>query len=173
MAEAIGRRDLIRLAAGAAMTAKARAAGKPRFFTTEELALVDELTEMIIPADEKSGGAKAAGVAAYIDGRLAEAFEQAERDTWRNGLARVNALAGEMHGKPFMQCAAAARTAVMARMAANEEHPKTPEEVFFRELKSLTVFGYYTSKIGIHDDMGYLGNTYQQGEFAGELPGAQ
>ncbi len=55
-------------------------------------------------------------------------------------------------------------------MAANEENPKAAEEVFFRELKSLTVFGYYTSKVGIHDDMGYLGNTYQQGEYAGELP---
>jgi gluconate 2-dehydrogenase gamma chain len=170
MAEEFGRRELIRLAAGAAMATKTRAAGRPKFFTPEEFALVDELTEMIIPADEKSGGAKAAEVAAYIDGRLAEAFEQSTRDTWRNGLARVNALAGEMHGKPFMQCAATARTAVLARMAANEGTPKAAEEAFFRELKSLTVFGYYTSKTGIHDDMGYLGNTYQQGEYAGELP---
>ncbi len=173
MAEAIGRRDLIRLAAGAAMTAKARAAGKPRFFTPEELGLVGELSEMIIPADGKSGGAKAAGVAEYIDGRLAEAFEQTERDTWRSGLARVQALAREMHGKPFLECAPAARTAVLTRMAANEDNPKAAEELFFRELKSLTVFGYYTSNIGIHDDMGYLGNTYQQGDYAGELPGDQ
>ena len=171
MAEEFGRRDLIRLAAGAAMAAKARAAGKPKFFTPEEFALVDELTEMIIPADGKSGGAKAAGVAEYIDGRLAEAFEQSQRDTWRNGLAGVNALARQMHGKPFLECGAAARTAVLTRMAANEENPKSAEEMFFRELKSLTVFGYYTSKIGIHDDMDYLGNTFQQGDYAGELPG--
>ena len=37
------------------------------FFTPEELALVDELSEMIIPADAHSPGARAARVAAYID----------------------------------------------------------------------------------------------------------
>lgn len=131
---------------------------------------MDELTEMIIPADGKSGGARAAAVAEYIDGHLAEAFEQSTRDLWRSGLARVNALAAEMHGKPFPECDAAGRTAVLTRMAAHEDAPKAPEELFFRELKAMTVFGYYTSKIGIHDDMGYLGNTFQQGDYAGELP---
>jgi hypothetical protein len=29
------------------------------------------------------------------------------------------------------------------------------------------VFGYYTSKIGIHADQEYKGNVYQPGEFAG------
>jgi hypothetical protein len=171
MAHEIGRRDLIKLTAGAAMVSQARAAGQPKFFTPDEYALVEELTELIIPADEKSGGAKAAKVAEYIDGRLAEAFEPPERDTWRQGLARVNAISNEMYGAPFLKCTGTQRAAVLTRMAANEPNPKAPEELFFRELKSATVQGYYTSKIGIHDDMGYLGNTYQQGDYAGELPG--
>ena len=50
---------------------------------------MSELTEIIIPADEKSGGAKAAGVAQYIDQRLAEAFVQSERDEWRKQLALI------------------------------------------------------------------------------------
>ena len=51
------------------------------FFTRQELALVDELTEMIIPADEHSPGARAAKVAAYIDARLAEALDAKDRTT--------------------------------------------------------------------------------------------
>lgn len=171
MGETFGRRDLIRLAAGAALAAQARAGGQPKFLTPEEFTLLDELTEVILPADAQSGGARAAGVAEYIDGRLAEAFEQSERDAWRGGLARVNALSHEMHGQPFRQCTPAARTAVVTRMAANEGNPQAVEEKFFRELKSMTVFAYYTSPIGIHDDMGYRGNVFQQGEYAGELPG--
>jgi gluconate 2-dehydrogenase gamma chain len=166
----IGRRDLIKITAGAALVSQSRAAGAHRFFTADEYALVDELTELIIPADDRSGGARAALVAAFIDATLAEAFEQSERDTWRNGLARVNALAREMHGADFLKCNTSARIAVLTRMAKNETAPQAPEELFFRELKSLTVRGYYTSKIGIHDEMGYLGNTLQQGEYAGELP---
>ena len=169
MPHEIARRDLVKLA-GVALVSRAHAATQPRFFTLEEYAMVEELTEMIIPADEKSGGAKAAGVAAYIDGKLAEAFDASERDSWRQGLARVNALAAEMHGGTFLSCGAPERIAVLSRMAANERQPEKSEEIFFRELKRLTIFGYYTSKIGIHDDMGYLGNTYQQGDYAGELP---
>jgi gluconate 2-dehydrogenase gamma chain len=169
MSHEFARRDLVKLA-GVALATTARAAIQPRFFTPEEYALVEELTEMIIPADEKSGGAKAAGVAGYIDAKLAEASDASERDTWRKGLARVNALAAGMHGSAFLSCTASQRTAVLSRMAANERKPEKPEEIFFRELKTLTVFAYYTSRIGIHDDMGYLGNTYQQGDFAGELP---
>jgi gluconate 2-dehydrogenase subunit 3-like protein len=169
MAHELGRRDLIKLTAGAAISS-ARAAGQPKFFTPDEFAMVEELTELIIPADEHSGGAKAARTAEYIDGRLAEAFEQAERDAWRKGLARVNALSREMHGAAFLPCTAAQRLAVVTRMAAHEQDPKAPREIFFGQLKSYTVQGYYTSKVGIHDDMGYLGNTIQQGEYAGELP---
>ena len=166
----IGRRDLIKITAGAALASQSRAAGAHKFFSGDEYALVDELTELIVPADDHSGGARAARVAEFIDSALAEAFQQSERDTWRSGLARVNALSREMHGSDFLKCAAPARIAVLTRMAQSEMEPKRPEEQFFRELKSLTVRGYYTSKIGIHDEMGYLGNTLQQGDYAGELP---
>ena len=172
MAE-IGRRDLIMIAGAAALASQARAAGTYKFFTADEYALVDELSERIIPADDHSGGARAARVAEFIDAVLAEAFQQSERDTWRSGLARVNALSREMHGVDFLKCAVPARIDVLTRMAGNEAVPERPEEHFFRELKSLTIRGYYTSKIGIHDEMGYLGNTLQQGDYAGELPGGK
>ena len=38
--------------------------------------MLDELTEIIIPTDSHSPGAKAAKVAVYIDKSLAEAFEE-------------------------------------------------------------------------------------------------
>src|SRR5215813_14778136 len=43
---------------------------KPLFFSPEQFRLVEHLTEMIIPADD-SPGAKAAGVAEFIDFMLA------------------------------------------------------------------------------------------------------
>jgi len=55
------------------------AAGGPKFFTKDEFTMVDELTELIIPTDEHSPGAKAARCAAYIDARLAEAFDDEPR----------------------------------------------------------------------------------------------
>jgi hypothetical protein len=179
-ASAPSRREVLKITAGAALAvpllqtgaAAAPAAAAPRFFTRDELALLDELSEMIIPADAHSGGARAAKVAPFIDGRFADAVlppELEARKRWKDGLARVDALAREMHGGSFLAGTPEQRVAVLTRMSANEGSPKAPEELFFRELKGRTIHGYYTSKIGIHEEMEYKGNTLQA-SYAGEVP---
>jgi gluconate 2-dehydrogenase subunit 3-like protein/TAT (twin-arginine translocation) pathway-exported protein len=75
----ISRRDMLKATAAAvalpAVLGKCAAeAPAPKFFSAAEFALVDELSDMIIPTDAQSGGARAAGVAAFIDARMAEAF---------------------------------------------------------------------------------------------------
>jgi hypothetical protein len=138
----------------------------PLFFTREEFALVDELTELIIPTDAHSPGARAAGVAAYIDKRLAESFEAEPKEQWRAGLKLIETISQEMHGRAFLQATAEQRTALLTRISQNEMEPKKPEETFFKELKTRTAHAYYTSKIGIHQEMEYKGNTYLK-EFVG------
>jgi len=171
----ISRRDMLKATAAAAMAlplsqCRAPSPYSPKFFTPEEFALVDELSDMIIPTDAQSGGARAAGVAAYIDGRMAEAFEPAEGVRWRDGLKAVEALSQELNGKPFLASTPAERLAVLTRLAAGESDPKTPAERFFKEIKGATIGAYYTSKIGIHDDQHYKGNVIQAGAYAGLDP---
>jgi hypothetical protein len=141
-------------------------AGGPKFLTKEEFAMLDELSEMIIPTDEHSPGARAAKCAAYIDGRLAEAFEDDRRLRFREGLKSVDALSHQLNGHPFMEASEAERLAVLTKLAENEAAPKTAEDKFFNDLKGETIHAYYTSDIGIHKEMEYKGNTLLQ-EFAG------
>src|SRR5580658_11000693 len=168
MSYEINRRALIRIGAGAALAAPAlfAVADAPKFFTPAEFALLDELTELIVPADDHSPGARAAKVAAYIDARLAEAFEAKDRDDWRNGLKLVDDLSGKMHDRPFMEASPEQRVAVLPRLAKNEMNAKAPEEIFFGELKHAPAHAYYTSKIGIHQEMEYKGNVMLE-EFVG------
>jgi hypothetical protein len=174
------RRGILKLGGGAAIgaavggtgSAKTREAkeavqnrrrtGKPLFFTRQEFALVDELTELVIPADDHSPGSRAAQVAAYIDFRLSESLDEEARTLWRTGLELIDSLSREAHGKPFLQATTEQRVALLTRISQNEEKPAKPEERFFRELKSRTVRAYYTSKIGIHTELEYKGNTYQK-----------
>ena len=67
----------------AALTERAFAA---RFFTPAEFAMVDELSNIIIPDDEVSPGARAARVAGEIDRRLADQGESDRRDRFRRRL---------------------------------------------------------------------------------------
>ena len=140
----------------------------PKFFTAAQFALLDELTDVIIPTDARSPGARAAGVAAYIDFRLSETLDTEQQASWRSGLEAVDALSRELHGKAFMEATPEQRVAVVTRMAAGEQgEPKTPTDRFFHQLKGWTVRAYYTSKIGIHVDQQYKGNVYQRGDYAG------
>ena len=196
------RRDALKLAAVAAATpllpravveaAAAVPAASPaagRFFTAPEMALLDAVTEMIVPADEHSGGARAAGVPAYIDGRLADydpaiPVLRADRERWKAGLATVDSLARTTSGKTFLEATPAERTTLLERLAVGEKLPteepeerrepavENPEMVgqrFFVELKAWTVRGYYTSRVGIHDELEYKGNKAIV-EFAGIDP---
>jgi len=138
----------------------------PKFFTADELAMVDELSELIIPTDEHSPGARAAKAAEYIDGQLAETWEEKAQQEWRDGLKLVDQLSTQMHGKAFMLVSPDQRIALLTRIAANETDPKKPEERFFGKLKARVTHAYYTSKIGIHQELEYKGNTYLR-EFAG------
>lgn len=163
----LSRRAVLRVAASAAAVApfaelesalaqnadRRRAPGKAQrtrssFFNVLELKMLDELTEMIIPADDHSPGARAAGVAAAIDRRLAElnariAEHARERQTWRDGLKLVNDLSRTMHRQSFMQVMPAQRDFVMQRMAAQEarhaeasaateiaERPASPNDIY-------------------------------------------
>ena len=113
------------------------------------------------------GGARAAGVAAFIDARLAEAFEKDEPLRWRAGIKAVEALSQEIHAKTFMASTPEQRLALLTRIAAAESDPKTDAEKFFGQIKGATIRAYYASKIGIHDDQRYKGNVIQPGEYAG------
>src|ERR1044072_6847041 len=166
----ISRRDMRKTggpAAAAAPILKALPAlpPQPKFFTAAEYALVDEMSDMIIPTDEQSGGARAAGAAALIDARIAEAC--GKEPPQRGRVTAVEALSQQTNGKTFMASPPEQRLALLTTLAANEKDPKTDAEKFFREIKGMTIRGYYTSKIGIHDDQRYKGNVYQTGDYAG------
>ena len=174
----LDRREVLKLAAGVALArpgldgAAAAALPEGRFFKARELALLDELSEVILPADAHSPGARAAGVAAFLDAQLAEKDPKIpdwaqERKEAREHLAAVDALSRDMFAKEFLEITAEQRSAVVAKAASGEAEPKTPAERAFKWAKEQTAHGYYSSKIGIHEEMEYKGNTLLT-EFAGE-----
>ncbi len=136
-----------------------------KFFTEEENRMVIELSERIIPADDHSPGAKAAGVSEYIDLIVSESPEPT-RQTWREGLAAINKMSRDRFGKAFADTSVQQQIELLKEISKNERSPQTVEEKFFRTIKYATVDGYYTSKIGIHDELHYKGNAYLK-EFTG------
>jgi Gluconate 2-dehydrogenase subunit 3 len=163
--------SLLPLPATAAQTPQAEAApqAKPaenkstaRFFSPAQYTMVEELSETIIPADSHSGGAKAAKVADFIEQVLRETFDENQKALWREGLHLVDLMSQHYRGKSFVDASPEERIAVITVLSDHDHMTDLPEVRFYHELKRLTVQGYYTSKIGIHDELQYKGNRILQ-----------
>jgi hypothetical protein len=150
-------------------TPHAEAAGTKsaaHFFTPSQHALVEELSETIIPADSHSGGAKAAKVADFIDQYLRETSDDNQKALWREGLHLIDLMSQHYTEKSFVDASPEERIAVFTVLSDHDQMTDLTEVRFYKDLKHLTVRGYYTSKIGIHDELEYKGNRIQQ-EFSG------
>jgi hypothetical protein len=143
----------------------ATAVAFPSFFNQHQAKTVEVLTELIIPADDRSPGAKEAKVVEYIDYSVGQQSDDT-KTLWRNGLAALDEHCQKQFSKPFVGLTQDQQVSVLRDISQNERRPQTTLERFFRELKDRTIFGYYTSKIGIHQELKYQGNVYLR-EFQG------
>jgi hypothetical protein len=132
----------------------------PPQFTTIEI-----LVDAIIPTDERSPGAKQARVADYVDLLLSEGDRELILQ-WIGGLAALDAEAMSRFRAPFSRLNAGQVDAILQDISRNEKAPQTPLETFFVMAKQATIRGYYTSKIGIHEELQYKGNQFLK-EFVG------
>jgi gluconate 2-dehydrogenase subunit 3-like protein len=138
-----------------------KAPPKLKVLTPAQYATVETLVEAIIPADERSPGAKEARVADYIDLALSEA-EEVQRKEFLDGLTALEAEAVGRTTAVFAKMTPAQVEALLTDLSRNERPAEGVEpsalEKFFVAAKHATIHGYYTSEIGIHKELRYKGN---------------
>lgn len=128
----------------------------PSFFTRDEHRLLDEAAELILPATARSPGARAARVADYLD--LVVAHSPAEtQQAWRRELAALDALARDMRGHGFVALDDAGRRALFDALCTREQQPEDDAARAFVRLKRTTIDAYYSTAIGLRQELGYLG----------------
>ena len=130
-----------------------------KVLSPSQFATLETIVDAIIPTDDRSPGAKQARVADYIDLLLSEVDRELTLE-WFGGLAALDAEATSRFRVPFSKLGAGQVDAILQSISRNERAPQTPLETFFVMAKQATIRGYYTSKIGIHDDLHYKGNQF-------------
>ena len=93
---------------------------KLQFFTEDENRLLDQLMEMIIPADSHSPGAQAAKTSLFADLMVATSDDGLKKQ-WRDGIRLIQAEATR-----------SSLAGALEKASRNEENPKTGLERFFR-----------------------------------------
>lgn len=123
---------------------------QPQFFSAAEYAMVERLTEIIIPSDA-TPGAKEAGVAEFIDFMV---FSDPEPQyPFRLGLAWLNALSERTMKAKFMELTLELQTSLLEPLGFKDKARPGEEDGrrFFTLIREFTVTGFYTSEIGFKE----------------------
>ncbi|HEX5411009.1 MAG TPA: gluconate 2-dehydrogenase subunit 3 family protein [Terriglobia bacterium] len=142
----------------ASTTAKAASVYTPKVFNNHEWETIKALSDLIIPADDRSGSATQAGVPEFIDDWL----------DFRGGSLKAEILGGltwldlecnRQFGQDFIGCTPPDRKKILDRIAYPDK--AVPEDLnyvaFFNRLRDLVVSGFFSSEQGVKD-LPYQGN---------------
>ena len=131
---------------------------KPKCFTAAEYKTLQRLADLIIPADERSPGALAAGAPEFIDFLSSECKELAE--IYTGGFAWLDHQMNKLYSAGFTGATPEQQTAMLDLIAyrKNDSPELGPGIRFFGWVRNMTVDAFYTSKVGM-DDLGFMGNS--------------
>ncbi len=129
----------------------------PRVLKPAQYRAVATAAEHILPRTA-TPGATDARVVDFIDVMLADWYPQRDRDRFIAGLAELDARAMRAHRRAFVDCRSDQRIALLEIVDADvsalrESDARAAGDHWFGMLKYLTVWGYYTSRVGITEEL--------------------
>ncbi len=121
-------------------------------FTAQDVALLDEVADTILPAT-KTPGAKAAHVGPFMALMVTDTYDEGQQAVFRDGIRKLNEAS-------FMTKTPAERLALLEQLdreqkAYMDSRAQGAPPHYFRQMKELTLFGYFTSEIGCTQAMRY------------------
>jgi Gluconate 2-dehydrogenase subunit 3 len=146
-------------------------------FSPEELALLNEIGDTIIPTTDVPG-AKAAGIGAFMAMMVHDCYGSREQAAFKQGLQKIDATYTTRFGGTFVTGEPAQRTTFLneldheqkvytAESRKRREMGRDDGPHFFRIMKELTVLGYFSSEIGCIQALRF---TEVPGRFDGNAP---
>jgi hypothetical protein len=138
-------------------------------FTPDEIALLDELGDTILPATD-TPGAKAVQIGAFIAMMVHDCSPPDEQAIFKTGLAKIADEYHTRHGHSFTAGEPGLRTAFLNEIDRTQKATRDstePSLVAFRLLKELTILGYFTSESGATEALRYVETP---GYYDGDVP---
>lgn len=159
--ETMATEDIVAIARSAHRLAGQRRAGAspapPRALTPAQYDIVAQASERIIPRTD-TPGATDAGVADFIDVMLADWYGAADRERFTAGLSELDARARRLAGRAFAQTTERGQTELLETLDREVQTLRlsaapAADDHWFAMLKHLTLWGYYTSRPGIVEEL--------------------
>jgi hypothetical protein len=132
----------------------------PKAMNAHQNEMVMELSELIIPQTD-TPGAKAALVNRFVDGVLDDADPRDKKEFFR-GLTWVDERSRDLFGADFLATSPEQQNALLTIMSSGK-NKSLMDQIgvdFFQSIKSMTITGYYTSEIGLRQELGDDGQLF-------------
>lgn len=128
-------------------------------FTSNEKKIIERMSDIIIPRTD-TPGAIDAGVPAFVVLMMNECYTPEDQKIFHNGLKSFEKECRVNTGESFLKLAEAKQAEVVAALDANvlgKKNKKNTDEKshFYRDLKALTLLGFFTSQPGATKTLRY------------------
>jgi hypothetical protein len=135
------------------------------YLTPAQRRIIAAMAEVIIP-ETNTPGAIAAGVPRYIELMVADWFNEQEQAIFSAGIAVMESDVPAQYGAPFEQLDPKEQVAIMETLEeqasdsdwyrfGNVQREFLSEAPFICQLKELTIWGFFTSEVGMTQVLRY------------------
>lgn len=130
-------------------------------FTPDDIAFLNEVAETILPKTD-TPGAKEAKVGEFMAVIVKDCYEPNEAKAFMAGMVALQEKDAKAKiGKSFMEASAEERHKLLVALDAEQkafQEKKKPEEMshYFRMMKELTLWGFFTSEVGATKVLRYV-----------------
>jgi Gluconate 2-dehydrogenase subunit 3 len=133
---------------------------KDGVFSPEDIGLLDEIGETILPTTAKSPGAKAAKIGEFMKTMVIDCYSASEQKIFFEGLAKFSEYCVQRGGH-FLKLDDQVRISIVSAIDKEAEaHSKSKAdkdpEHYFSMIKQLTILGYFSSEPGATKALRYV-----------------
>lgn len=130
-------------------------------FSADNIALLDEVGETILPATAGSPGAKEAKIGQFMKTIVTDCYEEKDQKTFADGIGKLNDASKKKFSKSFMELSATEKHDLLVDLDKEaKDYNKTRKDGdpnhYFAMMKQLTVWGYFTSEPGATKALRYV-----------------
>ncbi|HEX4851507.1 MAG TPA: gluconate 2-dehydrogenase subunit 3 family protein [Puia sp.] len=140
-------------------------------FSPDDISFLDEVGETIIPATS-TPGAKEAKIGEFMKTIVTDCYEPKDQQVFLDGMKKLDEASKKKNGKSFLSATTQERHDLLVDLDKEQKDfmsKKKPDEPshYFRMMKELTLWGYFTSEVGATKALRYVA---VPGKYEGCIP---
>jgi hypothetical protein len=129
-------------------------------FSNDDIAFLDEVAETILPKTD-TPGAKEAKVGDFMGRMVKDCYTEADQKVFIDGMQKLDAACKAKNGKSFMESTPEQRHDLLVDLDKEQKEymgkkKKDDPSHYFRMMKELTLWGYFTSEPGATKALRYV-----------------